>query len=62
MLLNSNSDNSKFSLIRTVFIVLWPKNIVVNLDFRTFTVTYGKKNEDKHLIFTLIVGKCILVY
>ena len=54
MLLNSNSDNSNFSLIRTFFSVVWPKKALTNSDFRTFTVTNGKKNEDKYLIFTLI--------
>ena len=63
MLLNSNSDNSNFSLIRTFFSVLWPKNALNNSDFRTFTVvTNGKKNEDKYLIFTLIGVKYLLVY
>ena len=33
-----------------------------NSNFRTFTVSNGKKNEDKYLIFTLIVVKYLLVY
>ena len=37
------------------FLLFWPKNALANSDFRTFTVTNGKKNEDKYLIFTLIV-------
>ena len=62
MLLNLNSDNSNFSLIRTFFLVLCPKNALANSDLRTFTVTNGKKNEDKYLMFTLIVVKYLLVY
>ena len=62
MLLNSNSDNSNFWLIRTFCSVLWPKNALADSDFHTFTVTNGKKNEDKYLIFTLVVVKYILVY
>ena len=49
-------------LIRTFFSVLWPKSALPNSDFRTFTVTNGKKNEDKCLIFKLIVVKYLLVY
>ena len=44
------------------FLVLWPKNALANSDFCTFTVTNKKKNEDKYLIFTLIVMKYLLVY
>ena len=62
MLLNSNSDNSNFSLIRTFFSVLWPKNALANSNFRTLTITNGKKNQDKYLILTLIVVKYLLVY
>ena len=63
MLLNSNSDNSNFSLIRTGFFsVFLPKNALDNLDLRTFTVTNGKKNEDKYLMFTLSEVKYLLVY
>ena len=62
MQLNSNSDNSNFLLIQTLFSVLWPKNALANSNFCTFTVTNGKKNEDKYLIFTLIVVKYLLVY
>ena len=62
MLLNSNSGNSNFSLIQTFFSVLCPKNALANSDYRTFTVTHRKKNEDKYLIFTLIVVKYILFY
>ena len=62
MLLNSNSDNSNFSLIRTGFFsVLLPKNALDNLDLRTFTVINGKKNEDKYLMFTLSEVKYLLV-
>ena len=57
MLLNSNSYNSNFLLIRTFFSVLWPKNALANLNFRIF-----KNNEDKYLFFTLIVVKYLLVY
>ena len=62
MLLNSNSDNLNFSLIQMFFSVLWPKNALANSNFRTFIVTYGKKNEDKYLNFTLIVVKYLSVY
>ena len=62
MLLNSNAYNSNFSLIRTFFSVLWQENALANSGFRTFTVKNGKKNEDKYLIFTLIVVKYLLVY
>ena len=62
MLLNSNSYNLDFSLIGMFFLVLWPKDTLANSDFCTFTVTNKKKNEDKYLIFTLIVMKYLLVY
>ena len=62
MLLNSNSDNSNFLLSETFFSVLWPKKALVNSNFSTFTLTYGKKIEDKYLIFTLIVVKYLLVF
>ena len=37
MLLNSNSDNSNFSLIQTFFSVLWPTNALANWNLRTFS-------------------------
>ena len=62
MVLNSNSGNSNFSLIQTFFSVLWLKNALANSDFRTLTVTNGKKNERAYLISTLIVVKYLSVY
>ena len=48
MLFNWNYNNSNFLLIWKYFSVAWPKNALANSDFRTFTVTKGKKNEDKY--------------
>ena len=61
MLFNWNYNNSNFLLIWKYFSVAWPKNALANSDFRTFTVTKGRKNEDKYYIFTLIVVKYLLV-
>ena len=38
------------------------KNTLANSNSHTFTVTKGKKNEDKYLIFILIVVTYLLVY
>ena len=51
-----------FVNLNVFFSVLWPNNALANSNFRTFTAKNGKKNEDKYLIFILIVVKYLLVY